>query len=59
MIMGDHLPTSYLVQEHKDPVTGEYLAQLGVEVIELFSWNELPHFLHQLNSAAGDAAGAS
>lgn len=49
MVMGDNLPTSYLVQENKDPVTGQYLADLGVQVIELFSWNELPRFLWQLN----------
>ncbi len=40
---------SYLVQEHNDPVTGEYLARIGVRVIELFSWNELPE--HELPGA--------
>jgi hypothetical protein len=54
MVMGENLPTSYLVQEHKDPVTGEYLARIGVEVIELFGWNELPRFLHQLNPLSDD-----
>jgi hypothetical protein len=53
MVMGDNMPMSYLVQEHKDPVTAEYLARIGVQVIELFRWNELPRFLHQLNPAAG------
>ncbi len=47
--MGGNLPMSYLVQEHNDPVTGEYLARIGVQVIELFSWNELPE--HELPGA--------
>jgi hypothetical protein len=55
MVMGNHLPISYIVQEHRDPVTAEYLARLAVEVIELFSWNELPRFLHELNPAATEA----
>ncbi len=44
-----NLPMSYLVQEHNDPVTGEYLARIGVQMIELFSWNELPE--HELPGA--------
>lgn len=53
MVMGSNMPASYLVQENRDPITEEYLAQIGVQVIELFSWNELPRFLHQLNPAVG------
>jgi hypothetical protein len=50
---GDNLPTSYLVQEYQDPVTGQYLADLGVQVVELFSWNELPRFLWAINPTEG------
>jgi hypothetical protein len=49
MVMGDHLPNSYLVQQWVDPVTVRYLRSLGVEVIELFSWNYLPRFLQDIN----------
>lgn len=49
MVMGDHLPSSYLVQQWVDPVTVRYLHSLGVEVIELFSWNYLPRFLQDIN----------
>jgi hypothetical protein len=49
MVMGDHLPRSYLVQQRVDPVTVRYLRSLGVEVIELFSWNYLPRFLQDVN----------
>lgn len=56
MVMGSNMPASYLVQEHKDPITEEYLAHIGVQVIELFSWNELPRFLHQLNPAVGGSS---
>lgn len=49
MVMGDALPTSYLVQQQLDPVTRRYVQSLGVEVVELFSWNNLPRFLHDIN----------
>lgn len=49
MVMGDAMPASYLVQQHVDPVTLGYLRSLDVEVIELFSWNELPRFLAAIN----------
>jgi hypothetical protein len=49
MVMREHLPTSYLVQEYRHSVMAQYLAELGVEVIELFSWNELPGFLRAIN----------
>jgi len=48
-VMGDAMPTSYLVQQRTDPVTSRYLQALDVEVIELFSWNELPRFLRDIN----------
>ncbi len=51
MVMGGDLPISYLVQQHLDPVTKRYVESLGVEVIELFSWNNLPRFLHDINPA--------
>jgi hypothetical protein len=47
-VMGDAMPTSYLVQQHVDPVTRSYLSSLDVETIELFSWNRLPALLQQL-----------
>ena len=50
-VMADAMPTSYLVQESTDPVTRRYLASLEVEVVELFSWNELPRFLRSINPA--------
>jgi len=49
MVMGDDLPPSYLVQQRTDPVTRRYLRALGVEVVELFSWNALPRFLQDIN----------
>jgi hypothetical protein len=49
MVMGDNLPTSYVVQQHLDAVTRRYVESLGVEVVELFSWNNLPQFLHEIN----------
>lgn len=48
-VMGEAMPTSYLVQEHADPVTRRYLESLKVEIISLFSWNELPRFLQAIN----------
>jgi SIR2-like domain len=48
-VMGEAMPISYLVQEHTDPVTPRYLRSLAVEVISLFSWNQLPAFLQALN----------
>jgi SIR2-like domain len=48
-VMGEAMPTSYLVQEHTDPVTQRYLESLDVETISLFSWNELPRFLRAIN----------
>jgi len=49
MVMGEHLPPSYLVQQRTDRVTRRYLRALGVEVVELFSWNALPQFLQDIN----------
>jgi len=49
MVMGDSLPTSYLVQQERNPVTASYLHDLGVQVIEVFSWNQLPRFFWALN----------
>jgi len=49
MVMGEHLPPSYLVQQRTDSVTRRYLRALGVEVVELFSWNDLPQFLQDIN----------
>jgi hypothetical protein len=37
------------VQEQLDPVTRRYLESLGVQVVELFSWNNLPQFLYDIN----------
>jgi hypothetical protein len=51
-VMGDAMPTSYLVQQRVDPVMREYLQSLDVKVIELFSWNELPRFLRAINPEA-------
>jgi hypothetical protein len=48
-VMGDAMPTSYLVQQRVDPVMREYLGSLDVKVVELFSWNELPGFLRAIN----------
>lgn len=50
-VMGDHTPTSYVVQQRVDPVTSRYLQSLDVEAVELFSWNELPRFLRDINPA--------
>jgi hypothetical protein len=47
--MGDSLPTSYLVQQERNPVTASYLHDPGVQVIEVFSWNQLPRFFWALN----------
>jgi hypothetical protein len=55
-VMGDAMPTSYLVQAPVDPVMREYLESLDVKVVELFSWNELPGFLHAINPEADPAA---
>lgn len=49
MVMAGDLPASYLVQQRTDAVTTRYLGSLGVKVIELFSWNELPRFLRDIN----------
>jgi hypothetical protein len=49
LAMGDAMPTSYLVQQQLDSVTRSYLNSLNVETIELFSWNELPRFLRDIN----------
>jgi hypothetical protein len=54
MVMGDSLPKSYLVQQERDPVMARFLEDLGVHVIELFSWNELPSFLWQLNPESAE-----
>jgi hypothetical protein len=51
-VMGVNMPTSYLVQEYADPVTQRYLESLKVEIIRLFSWNELPGFLRAINPNA-------
>jgi hypothetical protein len=48
-VMGDNMPMSYLLQEFADPLTQRYLESLKVEVVELFSWNELPRFLRAIN----------
>lgn len=48
-VMGEGMPVSYLVQEHADAVTRRYLKSLAVEVINLFSWNQLPGFLVAIN----------
>ena len=48
-VMGEAMPMSYLVQERTDPITRRYLKSLAVEVITLFSWNELPRFLRAIN----------
>lgn len=50
-VMGDAMPTSYLVQERVDPITREYTASLDVATVELFSWNGLPAFLSAINPA--------
>lgn len=50
-VMGDAMPTSYLMQQRVDPVTRSYLSSLDVETIELFSWNYLPAFLRKLQPA--------
>ena len=55
-VMGDAMPTSYLVQQRVDPVMRGYLRSLDVEVVELFTWNELPRFLHAINPAVEPAA---
>jgi hypothetical protein len=34
----------------------EYLKSLDVEVVELFSWNELPGFLREINPQADVSA---
>jgi hypothetical protein len=49
MVMGGNLPTSYLVQRRLDSVTRRYVNSLGVEVIELFTWNDLPQFIQGIN----------
>jgi hypothetical protein len=55
-VMGDAMPTSYLVQQRVDPVMRGYLRSLEVEVVELFTWNELPRFLRAINPAVEPAA---
>lgn len=55
-VMGDAMPTSYLVQQRVDPVMRGYLRSLDVEVVELFTWNELPRFLRAINPAVEPAA---
>ena len=52
MVMGEAMPQSYLVQARLDAVTRSYVESLGVDVIELFSWNRLPAFLHAINPAS-------
>lgn len=47
-VMGDAMPTSFLVQERVDSVTRGYLASLNIEAIVLGSWNGLPRFLHMI-----------
>jgi len=59
MVMGEHLPPSYLVQQRTDAVTRRYLRALGVEVVELFSWNALPQFLHDINPSGAAPATAA
>lgn len=54
-VMGEDMPTSYLVQEHADPVTERYLESLKVEIVNLFSWNELPRFLRAINPSSTPA----
>lgn len=54
-VMGEAMPTSYLVQESTDLVTRRYLKALAVEVISLFSWNELPGFLQAINPGSAGA----
>ena len=54
-VMGEAMPTSYLVQERTDPVTRRYLRSLAVEVINLFSWNALPGFLEAINHRSGQS----
>jgi hypothetical protein len=55
-VMGDGMPTSYLVQQRVDPVMREYLESLDMKVVELFTWNELPRFLRAINPDADPAA---
>lgn len=55
-VMGDAMPTSYLIQERVNPVLRRYLQSLDVTVVELFSWNELPRFLHAINPESDPAA---
>lgn len=51
MVMGENLPDSYLVQQWVSPLVRRYLENLGVKVVELFTWNELPAFLQRINPA--------
>jgi DNA-binding response OmpR family regulator len=55
-VMGDAMPTTCLIQERVDPVMRRYLQSLDVTVVELFSWNELPRFLHAINAESDPAA---
>jgi hypothetical protein len=55
-VMGEAMPTSYLVQERTDPVTRRYLKSLAVEVVNLFSWNELPAFLEAINPGSPETS---
>lgn len=51
-VMGEHMPTSYLVQQRPDQLMVRYLASLGVETIALENWNRMPALLEAINPLA-------
>jgi hypothetical protein len=48
VVMGQHMPSSYLVQQRPNPVMERYLASLKVETIALESWNRMPALLNAI-----------
>ncbi|MBA2266243.1 MAG: SIR2 family protein [Chloroflexi bacterium] len=53
VVMGENMPSSYLVQQRPNPVMERYLASLQVETIALESWNWMPALLDAINPASG------
>jgi SIR2-like domain len=53
VVMGEKMPTSYLVQQRPSPVMERYLSSLEVETIALESWNWMPALLTSINPAHG------
>jgi SIR2-like domain len=53
VVMGENMPSSYLVQQRPNPVMERYLASLEVETIALESWNWMPALLDAINPASG------